>query len=66
MDSLDEAARLLGAADRARRELGFVAWKHQREEHAALVASVRQALGDDAFDTALAEGSEIAPDEAVA
>jgi predicted ATPase/DNA-binding CsgD family transcriptional regulator len=66
LESLGEAARLLGAADRARRDLGFVAWKHQREEHAALVARVREALGDEEFETASAEGAELDPDEAMA
>jgi DNA-binding CsgD family transcriptional regulator len=50
-------ARLLGAADRVRRELGLVAWPAQRTE----VERLRQRLGSgtEAFERALAEGAAL-------
>ena len=50
-------ARLLGAADRVRRELGLVAWPAQRAE----VERLRQRLGSgtEAFERALAEGAAL-------
>ena len=65
MESLAEAARLLGAATRARDDLGFVTWPSQREETEALTAAVRAGLGEAPFDTAYAQGAQLAPDEAV-
>ena len=61
-----DAARILGAAEHARRELGFVAWPAQRVEHAQLTARIVQALGPEAFDQALAEGAGVEVDDAVA
>jgi predicted ATPase/class 3 adenylate cyclase/DNA-binding CsgD family transcriptional regulator len=66
LESHAEAARLLGAAARARDELGFVAWPQQQEELETLRATASDALGDEAFDAAFAQGSELAPDDAVA
>ena len=61
-----DAARLLGAAERARSQLGFVAWPAQRAALAELTARVGDALGAAALERALAEGGALEPDEAVA
>ncbi|MGH3030951.1 MAG: ATP-binding protein [Gaiellaceae bacterium] len=61
-----EAARTLGAAQRARDELGFVAWPAQRAGLATLTAGVIETLGESAFERALAEGAALHTDEAVA
>lgn len=61
-----EAARILGAAQRARDELGFVAWPAHRAELAALAASVAEELGKSDFDRALAEGAALELDDAAA
>ena len=47
-----EAARLLGAAARTRRDLGLVAWPAQRAEVDALTRRLRDALGDHDFEQA--------------
>src|SRR5205823_2196902 len=52
-----DAARILGAAGRARRELGLVAWPAQRVAGGELEARVRAALGPDAYARAHAEGA---------
>jgi len=62
----EDAARTLGAAGRARRELGFVAWPAQRAESAALGARVKDTLGPAAFDQAHSDGAALARDDAVA
>ena len=67
LDSPTEAARILGAAERARRELGFVAWPAQRAEVAALTARLRRrARRAGARRDALAEGAALDRDDAVA
>jgi predicted ATPase/class 3 adenylate cyclase/DNA-binding CsgD family transcriptional regulator len=66
LESLAEAARLLGAATRARDDLGFVTWPGQREEVAALTTTVRAGLGEAPFVAAFTQGAQLAPDEAVA
>ncbi len=55
-----EAARILGAAARARDELGLVAWPAQRAEVDALAEGLRE------LDGARAEGAALTRDEAVA
>jgi predicted ATPase/DNA-binding CsgD family transcriptional regulator len=65
LESNEEAASVLAAAGRARRELGLVAWEGQREELAVLTERVREALGAEAFDTAWARGADLSPDEVV-
>jgi hypothetical protein len=55
-----EAARNLGAAECARRDLGLVAWPAQRAELATLTARVRDALGDSDFGQAQSEGARLA------
>jgi predicted ATPase/DNA-binding CsgD family transcriptional regulator len=65
LESNEEAAALLGAAARARRELGLVAWERQREELAVLTERVREALDSEAFETAWARGADLSADEVV-
>ena len=61
-----DAARILGAAERARRELGFVAWPAQRAAHAQLTARVSEALGPEAFERARSQGAALDLDDAIA
>jgi predicted ATPase/DNA-binding CsgD family transcriptional regulator/tetratricopeptide (TPR) repeat protein len=66
LDSPTDAARTLGVAERARRELGFVAWPAQRRAVAALTERVARSLGATAAEQALAEGAALEPEQAVA
>jgi len=61
-----DAARTLAVAERARRELGFVAWPAQRAESAAVRARVEDVLGPAAFERASSEGAALSRDDAVA
>ena len=61
----EDAARTLGAAGRARRELGFVAWPAQRAESDGLRARVEDALGPAAFDQAHSAGAALSRADAV-
>ncbi|HEX8064898.1 MAG TPA: tetratricopeptide repeat protein [Thermoleophilaceae bacterium] len=60
------AARLLGAAERARRDLGLVRWGHHRPRAEALERDLRAALGDEPFGAALRDGAGLGLDDAVA
>jgi DNA-binding CsgD family transcriptional regulator len=64
--SFDEAARLFGAGDAARRRMGIVRFVVHQADYEAAVATVRDALGDDDFDRAWADGSGLSTDEAIA
>jgi predicted ATPase/class 3 adenylate cyclase/DNA-binding CsgD family transcriptional regulator len=64
--SLDEAARLLGAADAARSRMGAVRFAVHQADYEAAVATIRTALGDDEFDQAWADGAGLSTDEAIA
>jgi predicted ATPase/DNA-binding CsgD family transcriptional regulator len=66
LESHPEAARILGAAERARRDLGLVAWKHQRYEVASLATRLRDKFGGEPFEQAFGEGEALSLDEAVA
>ena len=61
-----EAARTLGAAERARRELGFVAWPAQRAAIAGLASRLGRALGERELERARSEGAALEPGDAVA
>jgi tetratricopeptide (TPR) repeat protein len=52
----EEAARLLGAADGLRHEVGVPIWGARLTRFEAQVASVRAALGEDLFDSSWSEG----------
>ena len=66
LESHEEAARLLGAADRARGDLGVMRWSTEQERSDALAQRLRQALGDDALTVACAAGGALSLDEAIA
>jgi len=66
LESHREAARLLGAADRARGDLRLARWRHEEERSAALGRRLREALGEPALTAARAEGEAMSLDGAVA
>jgi len=61
-----EAARLLAASDAGRQSLGYPRAPVAQPDHAATVAALRAALGDQAFDAAWAAGTALSLDDAVA
>jgi predicted ATPase/class 3 adenylate cyclase/DNA-binding CsgD family transcriptional regulator len=61
-----EAARLFGAADSVRQVTGIVRFKVWDDGYAASVSAVRDALGDNDFDIAWAEGAALSTLEAIA
>jgi DNA-binding CsgD family transcriptional regulator len=64
-ESYPESARLAGAAQRMRDEMGYVLrWPYEQKLLDSDLAAARAALGDDAFDAAWGEG--LALDEAAA
>ena len=66
LESHQEAARLLGAAARARADLGLARWRPEQERADALAQRLREALGDDALSVACAEGEALSLQEAIA
>ena len=60
------AARLLGAAEAARKRMGMVRFKVLEADDAARVAALRDATGQADFDTAWAEGAKLSIEEAIA
>ena len=60
------AARLFGAADAARQHMCFVRFKVLDEGDEATTAALREALGQNDFDAAWAEGAALSISEAVA
>lgn len=60
------AARLLGAADGIRQRKGHARFPMYQAGHDATVATVREALGDSAFEDAWAEGAALSIEEAIA
>ena len=65
LEGNEEAASVLAAAARGRRELGLVAWEPQREELARLTERVSGALGAEVFDAAWNRGEDLSLDRAV-
>ena len=65
-DSQLEAARLFGAADTLWRRMGAVRFQVYDAAYEAAVAAVRDALGENAFADAWAEGAALSTDEAIA
>jgi DNA-binding CsgD family transcriptional regulator len=65
-ESHADAARMLGAAERLRRELGFVAWPGQRAAAATVRRRAEDALGSGAFEQAHSEGAALSSHDAVA
>jgi predicted ATPase/DNA-binding CsgD family transcriptional regulator len=64
--SHQEATRLLGAADAVRKRFGIVRFKIYDDEYNAVVARLREALGDDDFESAWRDGAALSADEAIA
>ena len=60
------AARLFGAADAARQRMGMVRFKVFDDDIDASIATVREALGENDFETAWAEGAALSIEEATA
>ncbi len=61
-----EATRLLGAADAGRQSMGAVRFEVLDDDHGACVAALREALGENEFDEAWAEGAALSTEEAIA
>jgi DNA-binding CsgD family transcriptional regulator len=61
-----EAARLFGAADSVRQRMGAVRFKVWDADYEASLAVVRDALGQQDFDSAWAEGALLSTEEAIA
>ena len=61
-----EAARLFGAAHGVRQRMGMVRFKVWDASHEASVAALRNAMGEQDFDSAWAEGAALSTDEAIA
>ena len=60
------AARLLGAAEAIRQRMGHARFPMYQAGWDAAVTAVREALGQNDFDTAWAEGAALSTDEAIA
>ena len=61
-----EAARLLGAAHGIRQRMGAVRFKIYDAGYDASVAALRDAMGEEDFDSAWAEGAALSTEEAIA
>ena len=61
-----EAARLVGAAQGIRQQMGAVRFEVWDAAYEASVATLRDALGDEDFDAAWAEGAALSTEEAIA
>jgi predicted ATPase/class 3 adenylate cyclase/DNA-binding CsgD family transcriptional regulator len=65
LESYEEAARILGAAQRARADLGLERWLPDRPRFAQLEQDLRTALGGAEFEAAFSSGAELSFDQAV-
>ena len=65
LESFEEAARILGAADRAREELGRVRWAGEQEAVEALEEKLGAELGAEPLAELVAQGREIGTDETI-
>ena len=61
-----EAARLFGAAEAIRLRIGAVRFKIYDAGHESSVAALRDAMGENDFDSAWAEGAALSTEEAIA
>jgi predicted ATPase/DNA-binding CsgD family transcriptional regulator len=61
-----EAARLLGAAEATRQRMGAVRFKIYDAGYDSSVAALRDAMGENDFESAWAEGAALATEEAIA
>ena len=65
LESHEEAARLLGATERARADLGLVRWPPDQPRFSALGDATRAELGVVAFEGARTEGAAMSLEEAI-
>jgi predicted ATPase/DNA-binding CsgD family transcriptional regulator len=65
IEANEDAVRLLSAAERARAEIGIVRVPPEAEHWAAIDDNLREALGDEAYDAARAQGAEMSTEDAV-
>jgi predicted ATPase/DNA-binding CsgD family transcriptional regulator len=65
-ESYLEAARILGAADAIRQRTCEVRYAIHQAGHEASVAALRDAMGENNFEAALAEGAALSTEEAIA
>ena len=65
LDSHEEAARIFGAARRARDELGLAWSPHEIARMSEVERALREELGEAGFDAASEEGAQLSPSEAV-
>jgi predicted ATPase/class 3 adenylate cyclase/DNA-binding CsgD family transcriptional regulator len=65
-ESYPEAARLVGAATAARQRTGEVPYAIYHTDYDAALATLRDTMGQNAFDTAWAEGTALSTEEAIA
>jgi predicted ATPase/class 3 adenylate cyclase/DNA-binding CsgD family transcriptional regulator len=65
-DSHREATRLFGATEAIRQRMGAVRFKVYDADYHASVAALRDALGENDFDSAWTEGSALSTEEAIA
>jgi len=61
-----EAARVFGATESIRRQMGAASFKIYEAGYGAAVTKLREAMGDDDFQAAWAEGAALSADEAIA
>lgn len=61
-----DAARILGAANEFRQRMGIVRYKIYDADYGRTIATVRDALGEQAFESAWTEGAGLMLDEAIA
>jgi hypothetical protein len=59
------AARLFGAADDCRQHMGVVRFKVHQAGYEASVTGLRDAMGQNEFDNAWAEGAALTTEEAI-
>jgi predicted ATPase/DNA-binding CsgD family transcriptional regulator len=65
LESHEEAARILGAAERARSDLGLARWAPDEPRFAELERTLRKTLGEEAFEAARDDGMALTLDEAL-
>ena len=61
----EDAVRLFAAAERARAEIGVVRVPPEEEHWGAIDARLREALGDEAYEAARAQGAELSIEDAL-
>ncbi len=61
----EDAVRMFAAAERARAEIGAVRVPAEDEHWATIDRELREALGDDAYEAASAQGAELSTDDAL-